>query len=130
MQSNFDFSELLNSSQDQIFLEPLDQNYDEEIIIEQESECQNQKLFEEIYIKNLNVKLFESFEMNTDDNQSSTEGDSDEFIAQNEKKIKLSSFFNDDIEKEVKTLREKVLEKYNERLKLEEKIKSIFSKKI
>ena len=130
MQTNFDYTELLNSSQDQIFLEPLDQNYDEEISVEQESESQNQKVFEEIYIKNLNVKLFESFEINTDDNQSSTEGDSDEFITQTEKKIKLSSFFNDDIEKEVNSIRERVLEKYNEKLKLEEKIKSIFTKKI
>ena len=125
MNSDNNFSELLNNSKDSIFLTPLDQNYNSENFSESKEDNSNQTNEVLPFINSLKDFLNDQSELKEEDKETSTECDS-EYSTSPKKSLQLEDYFSDNFEKSLQKIKAKVLFNFNNKVIVEEKIKAIF----
>ena len=131
------FIELLPKIEEKIFLEAIDQNFELmnnlKLEIKKSLSSTNDKDFKEknpfeVSLEKLNVKFCESLEIDENDKEISTDDISDDSSVNNEnnkKILMINDIFN--INKNaIENAKQKVIDLYNNNLKLINKIKAIF----
>ena len=134
------FIELLPKIEEKIFIEAIDQNFELmnnlKLEIKKSLSSSNDKEFKEknsfeISLENLNVKFCESLEIDENDKEISTDDVSDDSSVNNEnnkKILMINDIFNIN-KKSIENAKQKVIDLYNNNLKLINKIKAIFDDK-
>ena len=131
------FIELLPKLEEKIFIEAIDQNFELmnnlKLEIKKSLSSTNDKDFKEknpfeVSLEKLNVKFCESLEIDENDKEISTDDISDDSSVNNEnnkKILMINDIFN--INKNaIENAKQKVIDLYNNNLKLINKIKAIF----
>jgi len=131
------FIELLPKIEEKIFIEAIDQNFELmnnlKLEIKKSLSSTNDKDFKEknpfeVSLEKLNVKFCESLEIDENDKEISTDDISDDSSVNNEnnkKILMINDIFN--INKNaIENAKQKVIDLYNNNLKLINKIKAIF----
>ena len=131
------FIELLPKIEEEIFIEAIDQNFELmnnlKLEIKKSLSSTNDKDFKEknpfeVSLEKLNVKFCESLEIDENDKEISTDDISDDSSVNNEnnkKILMINDIFN--INKNaIENAKQKVIDLYNNNLKLINKIKAIF----
>ena len=134
------FIELLPKIEEKIFIEAIDQNFELmnnlKLEIKKSLSSTNDKDFKEknpfeVSLEKLNVKFCESLEIDENDKEISTDDVSDDSSVNNEnnkKILMINDIFN--INKNaIENAKQKVIDLYNNNLKLINKIKAIFDDK-
>ena len=131
------FIELLPKLEEKIFIEAIDQNFELmnnlKLEIKKSLSSTNDKDFKEknpfeISLEKLNVKFCESLEIDENDKEISTDDISDDSSVNNEnnKKILLINDIFNINKNAIENAKQKVIDLYNNNLKLINKIKAIF----
>ena len=133
------FIELLPKIEEKIFLEAIDQNFElmnnlkleiKKSLSSTDKDFKEKNPFE-ISLEKLNVKFCESLEIDENDKEISTDDVSDDSSVNNEnnkKILMINDIFN--INKNaIENAKQKVIDLYNNNLKLINKIKAIFNEK-
>jgi hypothetical protein len=133
------FIELLPKIEEKIFLEAIDQNFElmnnlkleiKKSLSSTDKDFKEKNPFE-ISLENLNVKFCESLEIDENDKEISTDDVSDDSSVNNEnnkKILMINDIFNIN-KKSIENAKQKVIDLYNNNLKLINKIKAIFNEK-
>jgi hypothetical protein len=133
------FIELLPKIEEKIFLEAIDQNFElmnnlkleiKKSLSSTDKDFKEKNPFE-ISLENLNVKFCESLEIDENDKEISTDDVSDDSSVNNEnnkKILMINDIFNIN-KKSIENAKQKVIDLYNNNLKLINKIKAIFDDK-
>ena len=133
------FIELLPKIEEKIFLEAIDQNFElmnnlkleiKKSLSSTDKDFKEKNPFE-ISLENLNVKFCESLEIDENDKEISTDDVSDDSSVNNEnnkKILMINDIFNIN-KKSIENTKQKVIDLYNNNLKLINKIKAIFDEK-
>ena len=133
------FIELLPKIEEKIFLEAIDQNFElmnnlkleiKKSLSSTDKDFKEKNPFE-ISLENLNVKFCESLEIDENDKEISTDDVSDDSSVNNEnnkKILMINDIFNIN-KKSIENAKQKVIDLYNNNLKLINKIKEIFDEK-
>jgi hypothetical protein len=133
------FIELLPKIEEKIFLEAIDQNFElmnnlkleiKKSLSSTDKDFKEKNPFE-ISLENLNVKFCESLEIDENDKEISTDDVSDDSSVNNEnnkKILMINDIFNIN-KKSIENAKQKVIDLYNNNLKLINKIKAIFDEK-
>ena len=133
------FIELLPKIEEKIFLEAIDQNFElmnnlkleiKKSLSSTDKDFKEKNPFE-ISLENLNVKFCESLEIDENDKEISTDDVSDDSSVNNEnnkKILMINDIFNIN-KKSIENAKQKVIDLYNNNLKLINKIKAIFNDK-
>ena len=133
------FIELLPKIEEKIFLEAIDQNFElmnnlkleiKKSLSSTDKDFKEKNPFE-ISLEKLNVKFCESLEIDENDKEISTDDVSDDSSVNNENNKKLlmiNDIFNIN-KKSIENAKQKVIDLYNNNLKLINKIKAIFDDK-
>ena len=131
------FIELLPKIEEKIFIEAIDQNFELmnnlKFEIKKSLSSTNDKDFKEknpfeISLEKLNVKFCESLEIDENDKEISTDDISDDSSVNNEnnkKILMINDIFNIN-KNSIENAKQKVIDLYNNNLKLINKIKAIF----
>ena len=134
------FIELLPKIEEKIFIEAIDQNFELmnnlKLEIKKSLSSTNDKDFKEknpfeVSLEKLNVKFCESLEIDENDKEISTDDISDDSSVNNEnnkKILMINDIFNIN-KKSIENAKQKVIDLYNNNLKLINKIKAIFNEK-
>ena len=133
------FIELLPKIEEKIFLEAIDQNFElmnnlkleiKKSLSSTDKDFKEKNPFE-ISLEKLNVKFCESLEIDENDKEISTDDVSDDSSVNNEnnkKILMINDIFNIN-KKSIENAKQKVIDLYNNNLKLINKIKAIFNEK-
>jgi hypothetical protein len=133
------FIELLPKIEEKIFLEAIDQNFElmnnlkleiKKSLSSTDKDFKEKNPFE-ISLEKLNVKFCESLEIDENDKEISTDDVSDDSSVNNEnnkKILMINDIFNIN-KKSIENAKQKVIDLYNNNLKLINKIKAIFDDK-
>ena len=133
------FIELLPKIEEKIFLEAIDQNFElmnnlkleiKKSLSSTDKDFKEKNPFE-ISLEKLNVKFCESLEIDENDKEISTDDVSDDSSVNNEnnkKILMINDIFNIN-KKSIENAKQKVIDLYNNNLKLINKIKAIFDEK-
>ena len=133
------FIELLPKIEEKIFIEAIDQNFElmnnlkleiKKSLSSTDKDFKEKNPFE-ISLENLNVKFCESLEIDENDKEISTDDVSDDSSVNNEnnkKILMINDIFNIN-KKSIENAKQKVIDLYNNNLKLINKIKAIFNEK-
>ena len=133
------FIELLPKIEEKIFLEAIDQNFElmnnlkleiKKSLSSTDKDFKEKNPFE-ISLEKLNVKFCESLEIDENDKEISTDDISDDSSVNNEnnkKILMINDIFNIN-KKSIENAKQKVIDLYNNNLKLINKIKAIFNEK-
>ena len=133
------FIELLPKIEEKIFIEAIDQNFElmnnlkleiKKSLSSTDKDFKEKNPFE-ISLEKLNVKFCESLEIDENDKEISTDDVSDDSSVNNEnnkKILMINDIFNIN-KKSIENAKQKVIDLYNNNLKLINKIKAIFDDK-
>ena len=133
------FIELLPKIEEKIFLEAIDQNFElmnnlkleiKKSLSSTDKDFKEKNPFE-VSLEKLNVKFCESLEIDENDKEISTDDVSDDSSVNNEnnkKILMINDIFNIN-KKSIENAKQKVIDLYNNNLKLINKIKAIFNEK-